>query len=106
MKVTLEVVYEAIQKLDRRVSTLSESTDRRFAQQFGYFEKKFAAFDERLDAFATKEEVNRVLDTLDGNRGSLDAHTTEITALTSQTRRHETWIQKLAQSMARYLKMS
>ncbi len=97
---------DAVQDIKSMIVQMQASMDQRFMRQFAYFEKKFENVDQRLDTMATKQQLEDVMAILDGNRNKLDGHEAEITALNSQTARHEVWIHKIAVSMARYLKMS
>ena len=114
MKITLELIYAEIQKLATKeeVAELAMQTDKRFkqvdkmfARQFAHFDKKFKEIDERFDQLATKADIDRLTTQLDTQAGLFSAQEVEITALTSQTRRHENWIQRLVKAVGAYSKL-
>ena len=110
MKVTLEKLYAAMQQgfaeVDKKFNRLEKEMNQRFTAQFSYFDNKFKEVNDRIDNCATKEDFHGIQAILDKYESRFEAAEIEVTALVSQTRRHETWIQKLARSMAHYLKMS
>jgi hypothetical protein len=67
-----------------------------FTRLFRYMSQRFDAIEHRLDGMVTKDEFNRLVNTVDGLVGRLDTEATERAALTNQVDRHEGWIEQLA----------
>lgn len=97
MKITLENLYKLIVEQGKR-------TDERFARQFAHFDNEIKAIHKRLDQTATKADIDRLLSLMDKYGKRLDEREVEAAAAVSQTTRHETWIRKVAYTMASYLK--
>ncbi len=71
-------------------------SDDQFTKLFKYMTERFDAIDERLDDTATKKQVDRFMNTVDGIVGRLDTDETERAALGNQVDRHEGWIRQIA----------
>jgi chromosome segregation ATPase len=64
------------------------------------------AMDKKLDDKADKTDITRVENTIDDFAGHLSGYEQELTALNSQTSRHETQIEYLADTMGADLNLA
>jgi hypothetical protein len=72
----------------------STMSDDQFTKLFKYMTKEFASIKENM---ATKDQVDRLMTTVDGIVARLDVDDSERAAPTNQVDRHEGWIKQLAE---------
>ena len=74
MKVTLELIYEELQKLATKeeLAELEQRMDRRFMRQFAYFTKLNKQTVESFEARMDKQDdrINAILDKYEGRLGN------------------------------------
>ena len=97
---------EELTALRNDYAAISARLETGFAQQFGYFERKFNEVNARFDNCATKKDLHWALDLIDAQAKRLDNQEVETAALVSQTRRHDLWIYRFAKGAAKYLNTS
>lgn len=74
-------------------------TDDQFMRLFQYVEETRKEVRDIADNMATKEDIRRLTDILDGIAGRLNDHDLEIAALVDTSRRHEDNLETLAKKL-------
>lgn len=97
---------QSLRGLPQRFDAFEKEVNMRFARQFAYFDNRFKEIDKRFDTMPTRQQFDIWIARLDAQESKVSVQGAELSGLTTQARRHEKWIQKLAHSMAQYLKMS
>lgn len=74
-------------------------TDDQFMRLFKYVEETRGEVRDIVDNMATKDDIRRLTDLLDGIVGRLNDHDMEIAALVDTSRRHEDNLETLANKL-------
>ena len=87
-----------IDPFEHKVGTMTDEKlnkilDRQFAKFYAHMQTHFDDINVRLDQKADKDQLDRVLNTLDGIVARLDTHVDEQTVT---NHRHQSWITQLA----------
>ena len=67
-----------------------------FTKLFVYMERRFDALEKKIDRKAGREQVNKLLNTVDGIAAQQEIHTHEIMAMRYRLDCHDRWIHQLA----------
>ena len=68
-------------------------------KMFAYMELRFDDLESKIETMATKEQLNKVYDLLDGLVRRFDDEEAERSAMKYQLDRHEVWHQKTAEKI-------
>jgi len=69
-----------------------------FTKLFKYMQKEFKGINNRLEKTATKVELNRLTNSIDGYAKKVDDYTQEMLMLAHKVDRLEQWILKVAEA--------
>ncbi|HEY4963840.1 MAG TPA: hypothetical protein VIH90_04050 [Candidatus Saccharimonadales bacterium] len=70
--------------------------DEDFTELYAYFSKEISSINSKLDNFVTKQEFNKLFNTLDGVLKHHETYYQEILGLVHSQEVHECWIGQLA----------
>ncbi len=71
-------------------------SDDQFTKLFTYMQGEFTEIRELLDKTATKEQTNKLIDTVDGLAGLINEYQQEMLMLSHKVDRLERWILQIA----------